>query len=104
MDKISVIVKAPGEKTGHMETIDNTLRALQELAGGPIEILYIDRGALMVINEEGHLRGLDINFRTPLHTIVGTAVITGTRGEELADCPMDLQEWKEMLRRWGNTP
>lgn len=39
MDKISVIVKAPGEKTGHMETIDNTLRALQELAGGPIEML-----------------------------------------------------------------
>jgi hypothetical protein len=34
--------------------------------------------------------------------VVGTVVICGTDGEEFADVPITLKEWKLILEMWGN--
>lgn len=40
---------------------DYTLKELQEIVGGYIQIIYLKRNQVMVINEEGKLDGLEYN-------------------------------------------
>ena len=70
----------------HLETIPNTLEALQTLVGGYIEIVpsvvrYCDGGLVDIVNEEGRVMGLGTNKRLPEY--VGTVVIAGAAGDEL---------------------
>lgn len=98
---IRVIVKAPGEEVGHFEDVENTLKGLQNIVGGPIETLYIESGLVMVVNAEGKLWMLPKNFKIfDRDIIVGTAMITGTCGDDFADCPISLERWEELLKDW----
>ena len=97
-----VIIKNPGEKVGHFEEIENELIPMKKIVGGPIEAVYLGRGLVMVVNEEGKLWMLPENFRTEHDIIVGTAIVAGTCGDEFADCPISLNLWKKKLARWGN--
>lgn len=55
---------------------DFTLEELNEFVGGYIEIVYLNDGRLMVVNEEGKLKALPINVRaTALYGSVD--IITG---------------------------
>lgn len=69
-NEITVLKVEPG-KAPEQITIPNTLKAMQELVGGHIEIVDY-QGACLVCNEEGKLLGLEPNRR------VGQDVITGT--------------------------
>lgn len=40
---------------------DFSLEELQTVVGGYIEIVYLDDGEIMVVNEEGKLNGLSVN-------------------------------------------
>ena len=97
-----VIIKNPGEKVGHFEEIENELIPMRKIVGGPIETVYLGRGLVMVVNEEGKLRGLPVSFKTEYDIIVGTAVICGQCGDEFADVPINLRTWETVLRAWGN--
>lgn len=97
-----VIIKNPGEQVGHFEEIENELIPMREIVGGPIETVYLGRGLVMIVNEEGKLWMLPENFRTEYDVIVGTAIVAGTCGDEFADCPISLNLWKKKLARWGN--
>lgn len=66
------------------------LAQLQEIVGGLIEILRLDGGKIMVINEEGKIRGLDYNKKAtdiayasdaliPGDCIVGTVLVCESR-------------------------
>ena len=78
----------------HLETIPNTLEALQDLVEGYIEIvpsavMDCDGGLVDIVNEEGQLLGLGTNKRLPEY--MGTVVIAGTVGDELrglTDCEL----------------
>lgn len=71
--------------------IDNTLEALQAAVDGYIETLQlIPDQVVMIVNEEGLLRGLAPNpFASAVAgtTIVGNALIVGVDGEEFTDIP-----------------
>ena len=71
--------------------IDNTLEALQAAVEGYIEtLLLIPDQAVMIVNEEGLLKGLPVNpFASAVAgtTIVGNALIVGIDGERFADIP-----------------
>lgn len=63
---------------------DFKLEELQAIAGGYIEIVRLKNGDIMVVNEEGHLKGLPLNFYATLRyqhdratndTIVGDVLI-----------------------------
>lgn len=71
--------------------IDNTLEALQAAVDGYIETLQlIPDQVVMIVNEEGLLRGLAPNpFASAIAgtMIVGNALVVGVDGEEFTDIP-----------------
>ena len=105
-DKIKVIIKRPDEPIGHVATINNTLERFQMTVKGHIEAVPIgNSGAVIICNEYGKINKLPPNFRLGKFlsdTIMGTAVICGTSGEEFSDVPFDLEGWADLLRNWGN--
>ena len=105
--KIKAIIKRPDEKVGHMTNISPTLKNLQRIVEGPIEIVTIAPGLVLICNEEGKLRGLERNFRMGgdlfFDVILGEVIICGVDGEDLDDIPIDFKQWKYYLQAWGNT-
>lgn len=79
--------------------IENKLEAFQEAVDGYIEtVTLVPDEVVMIVNEEGLLRGLGINpLATALYgsAIVGGAVVVGIDGEEFCDVP------ERYLRRFG---
>lgn len=83
------------ENTGIAEvSIENTLEALQAAVDGYIETVRLVPGrAVMIVNEEGLLRGMPQNIRASLAAgtqIVGPALVVGVDGEEFTDVPEDV--------------
>lgn len=73
MERVNVIVKDPGEPP-RMETIDNTLEALQTLVGGWLEAIPTpDPTTAVYVNEEGRLDELEAN----VGGLVGPILVTG---------------------------
>ena len=70
----------------------------QQTVGGYIEVVPLGGGMLMVLNEEGKLKGLPINRRAtelyPSDIIVGDVIITGLSDEdgEFTAAPTSLVE------------
>lgn len=107
MKRIKVIIKRPDEKYGHVTYISDSLENLQKTVGGQIEIVSIGGGAVCICNKEGKIIGLEKNFiigtkHIVIDRIAGTAIIAGTDGPELADCPLSFGTWKKLLENWGN--
>ena len=79
--------------------IENKLEAFQEAVDGYIEtVTLVPDEVVMIVNEEGLLRGLGINpLATALYgsAIVGVTVVVGIDGEEFCDVP------ERYLRRFG---
>ncbi len=74
--------------------IDNTLEALQAAVDGYIETVTLVPGrAVMIVNEEGLLRGMAPNPAASMiagNKIVGPALIVGVDGDEFTDVPADI--------------
>ena len=107
MEKIKVIIKRPDEKYGHMTNISPSLKNLQKIVEGYVEIVTIleDKGLVMICNEEGKIRKLPRNFimgKPPFHDmIVGTVILCGADGDGLTDIPIGFDTWKFMINRWN---
>ncbi len=102
---ITAIIKQPGERFGHTAKVLDKLETYQNTVGGYIETLPVeDTGALIICCEEGKLARMPFNiyYQRGDDTIVGTIMVVGTDGDEFADCPLTLGDWKQILRRWGN--
>lgn len=78
---MTAIIKRPGRPAFRRE-ISNTLEALQELVDGYIETVNLPGGIVMIVNEEGKILGLPLNFRLNCDLIRGTAVFVGVDGED----------------------
>ena len=74
--------------------IENTLDALQAAVDGYIEAVTLIPGkAVMIVNEEGLLRGMAPNpiaSNVANTQIVGPAVVVGVDGDEFTDIPTDI--------------
>lgn len=101
MSKIKVIIKRPDEEFGHMTNISNTLENIQKTVEGYIETVTIAPGLVIICNEEGRLQNRPSNrtVRTEDITVdfVGTIIVAGVKGDEFADVPISMKEWKEMI-------
>ena len=108
--KIKVIIKDPGEPLGREVWVVNSLKKLQQIVGGYIEIVTLANGSdriVLICDEDGKNIGKDFNFQINTFErkdyIVGTAIICGANDRgDLASIPFDLKTWERMLRRWGN--
>ena len=99
-NQILVVIKEPGKAPYVDPLFENTLEAFQLGVGGYIECVGIGPDLVMILNEEGKLRGLPFNFSYGLDDIVGTVIVCRVAGEEFASLksymvPMVLQ----LLRR-----
>lgn len=76
--------------------IDNTLEALQAAVDGYIETVTLVPGrAVMIVNEEGLLRGMAPNPAASMIArtkIVGPALIVGVDGDEFTDFPTEIRQ------------
>jgi len=86
-------LKLEGRSVSEVE-IENTLEALQKEVEGYIETLTIapDK-AVMIVNEEGRIRGMAPNPIASGYTgigIVGPALIVGVDGDEFCDVPAEI--------------
>lgn len=107
MGDIRVIVKRPNELYGNTVNISNDLKTFQRIVEGYIETITIcnDPRVIMVVNDEGKIRGLPENFTIGSwikDTIHGTVILCGAEDEEFADVPIDMTTWKRMLVQWWN--
>lgn len=96
------VVKRPGQEPKVMD-VANRLEALQAMVGGYIETVPFG-DHLAIVNEEGRIMGLPVNFLLYGEPICGTAVICETKGDEfrgLTGC-----EAKEVLQMFeeANAP
>lgn len=76
--------------------IENTLEALQKVVDGYIETITLVQGrAVMIVNEEGRIRGMAVNPAASAVAgaqIVGPALVVGVDGEEFTDIPEDIKQ------------
>lgn len=80
---MQVIRKDPG-KPPRLVEIPNTLKALQQAVGGPIEAVTLAQNAVIICNEEGRLMGLPHNCRFLGIDFVGTILVVGVDGDEFS--------------------
>jgi GTP-binding protein EngB required for normal cell division len=97
MAKIKCIIKRPDEKYGHVTHISDRLENLQKTVGGYIETVPAIQGAVIICNEEGKLQGLEPNMWYFHDRLVGTIIVIGTKGDEFADIPISLAQWKTFV-------
>lgn len=64
--------------------MENNLTAFQDMVMGYIETVNLDDTFVAIVNEEGKLRDLEMNFQTENDVIVGNAVICRTSGDEFS--------------------
>ena len=87
MEDIKMLAYGFGIKEKGLFEIENTLEALQEFVDGYIEVFYIGNDLLVVCNEEGKLRGLDITAALVdenneiIELIAGNCLVVRDNGE-----------------------
>ena len=105
---IRVYYKRPGKNLIEVK-IPNELEWLQGAVEGFIETLTLRAGEngmpdlVMVCNEEGKLKGMEVNFYMPQYNdeIVGPVLFVGVDGEEFTDCPVNRKQLDMYLRTCG---
>lgn len=96
--EIRVIYKRVGFDPVEVE-IPNELEHFQRMVGGFIETVpwYFYNGMVMIVDEEGKLDHRPVNFEWKDDMIVGSVLWCATDGDEFADCPYSLEEFR---KRW----
>lgn len=74
-----------------MIKMENTLEAMQNTVGGYIEMINLDHGDVIVVNEEGKLIGLEGNRKLGDDILTGSFFIAGTDDEDLASLSKESQ-------------
>ena len=96
--KIRVFYKPPG-MPGDYKEIPNTLKALQKLVGGFIEVLRVNAHTALICDEEGKFKDdYEPNLFWGMNDcIYGPLALVGVRGEEFCDLTMSDEEIMEMM-------
>ena len=101
---MKILIVEPGANP-RKACIQDTLEAMQQTVGGPIEVLPLPDGVMLVCDEEGKLRGRMPNRYIGGELIVGTFFFFFSDDEDLTDLPEHLAEKYEKklgVREWGS--
>jgi hypothetical protein len=80
--QILAVVKEPGFPPRVEPLFENSLVAFQAFVGGYIETLTISSDLVLIVNEEGRLRGLPFSCTVCGLDLVGPVVAVGVKGDE----------------------
>ena len=95
-NEIRALYKRPGKNLVEVE-IPNELEWLQGAVEGYIEAVPFADDIVMLVNEEGKLKGMEPNFTWMNDTIVGPVIFLGVDGEEFTDCPVSVSYMKQLF-------
>ena len=96
-NKIRILVVEPF-KEPYQITIEHTLKNLQRIVGGYIEILQLDHNVDLICNDEGKINGLPLNRAIynndgeMIDIIAGNFLVVGLEGENFASLDADLMK------------
>ena len=96
-ESMKVYGKMPGHQPEERD-IDGSLSSLQGIVEGYIEVIPLSEDVAMVINEEGKLREMTVNFAFRGDLIVGPVVFVGIDGEEFTNAPSMKRVLDALLR------
>ena len=98
---ISVLLLEPG-KVAKPTLVNNTLKDMQQLVGGNIEVLSLPSGCQLVCNEDGKFltlpqnRALKDEAGKVVDVLVGTCFICGAKGDEFISLtPDQMKQFKK---------
>lgn len=98
MNKIRVLIVEPN-KESYQIRIEHTLKNLQEIVGGYIEILQLDYNTDLVCNDEGKINRLPLNRFVDYDIIAGTFIIAGHKDSETISLSRkQIKKYKEVFR------
>lgn len=96
--KIQAVLCEPN-KASHIITIENTLQSLQAAVGGSIQAIYpFDDPVAIICNEEGKIKGMDLNRAlrdkddSVYDIIAGTFLVVGLGTENFASLSSEYQQ------------
>lgn len=87
---MKALYKQPDWEGFHEVIIPNTLKKLQQLVGGYIEVVTISTDAAVICNEEGRIYDMPYNCEYEGVSYVGPILVVGIDGEEFTDVPMSV--------------
>ena len=92
MKNIKIVIKKPNE-TPFIDSIPDTLEAMQETVGGYIETVSIASNLVIVCNEEGRLMDLPYNCSLFGIDFFGTIFLIGRDEKwDFADIPISIED------------
>ena len=97
MERLKCFLKRP-DTDWYATNCSTSLANLQRIVGGNIEtVTFPDLGVVVICNEEGRLLGLPYCCTIRGVSFVGDVAVYGIDGENLADVPHKLKEWRELI-------
>ena len=97
-NKIRILVVEPF-KEPYQIRIEHTLKNLQRIVGGYIEILQLDYNTDLVCNDEGKINRLPLNRFIDYDIIAGTFIIAGHKDSETISLSRkQIKKYKEVFR------
>ena len=90
---MKILFKEPNKEFKTKE-IENDLKTLQQLVGGYIEVIPYRDNIVIVLDEEGKLKGKEPNICFPNDILVGNCIFVGTKDE---DCVSLTDEQRDMI-------
>ena len=98
MNKIRVLIVEPNKESYQIK-IEHTLKNLQKIVGGYIEILQLDYNTDLVCNDEGKINRLPLNRFVDYDIIAGTFIIAGHKDSETISLSRkQIKKYKEVFR------
>ena len=95
-----IIVKQPGESTGHIVNV-RSLADIEHIIGGQLFRIRMDSDTIFT-NRAGWAQGMTPNICHPVWGgIVGPIAVAGNDRASFKDCSMDLPEWAKTLKAWN---
>ena len=97
-DKIRVLIVEPNIEPYQLK-VDNTLKSLQHIVGGYIEVLQLEPTVDIICNEEGKVYHLPLNRVTEFDVIAGTFLIAGHKNEDsISLSRKQIKKYKEVFK------
>lgn len=83
-------------KNGKWIAVENELEALQREVGGYIETLTLFEEVVLIMDEEGRLKGKEPSCICLGHIICGDCIIAGVDGDQFAD--LDFKTYQTLQK------
>ena len=97
-DRIRVLIVEPNIEPYQLK-VDNTLKSLQHIVGGYIEVLQLEPNVDLICNEEGKMTTLPLNRVTEYDVIAGTFLVAGQKDEEVISLSRkQIKKYKKVFK------